>query len=337
MAQGTLLDITKLNGNDKAVGLVEENLTYAPELMVVPGRTIRGTSYRTVSRDTFPGVGFRRANEGFTYTKSTFLNRLHECFIFGGNMRVDVAVANAHEDGPDAYKSIEADGFAKQAMIELGQQFFYGNAAGNAAVANDSKGFPGLNQFHDAFVTELTARSITTLVVDAGGTTATTGSSVYGVKFGNQGLQFIFGNDQGISLGEWFTQIVNDGTAGQDYLAWIATMNAWIGLQAANPYCIGRIKDCTADSGKGLTDSLGYDLLAKYPVGYTPDYWFMTRRSRAQLQKSRSVVLSSGVPQRQNATKTGTTGDEIAAPLPTEMCGIPIIVTDSLVDTETLS
>lgn len=337
MAQGTLLDIAKLNGNDKVVGLVEENLTYAPELSVVPGRTIRGTSYRTVSRDTYPGVGFRLANAGFTYTKSTFLNRLHECYIFGGNLRVDTAVANAHEDGPETYKAIEASGFMKSAMIELGQQFFYGNTAGTGAQVNDAKGFPGLNQFHDAFVTELTARSITTLVVDAGGTTATTGSSVYGVKFGPQGLQFIFGNDAGISLGDWFTQMVNDGTAGQDYLAFISNMTAWVGLQAANPYCVARIKDCTDDAGKGLTDSLGYDLLAKCPVGYRPDMWFMTRRSQRQLQKSRSVVLSSGVPQRQNAAPTGPTGNEIVAPLPSELCGIPIVVTDSLLDTETLS
>lgn len=337
MAQGTLLDISKLNGNDAAIGLIEENLTYAPELNVVPGRTIRGTSYRTVSRDTYPGVGFRQANQGFTYTKSTFLNRVHECYIFGGNMRVDVAVANAHEDGPEAYKAIEASGFAKSAMIELGQQFFYGNTAGTGAQVNDASGFPGLNQFHDAFVTELTARSITTLVVDAGGTTATTGSSVYGVKFGDQGLQFIFGNNSGVTLGEWFQQMVNDGVANRDYLAYIANMTAWIGLQAANPYCIGRIKDCTEDSGKGLTDSLGFDLLAKYPVGYRPDVFFMTRRSQRQLQKSRSVVLSSGAPQRQNAAPVGSGGNEIVAPPPTELCGIPIIVTDSLVDTETLS
>ncbi len=337
MAQGTLLDISKLNGNDAAVGLIEENLTYAPELSIVPGRTIRGTSYRTVARDTYPGVGFRAANQGFTYTKSTFLNRVHECYIFGGNMRADVAVASAHEDGPEAYKAIEAAGFMKQAMIELGQQFFYGSIAGSSAVVNDAKGFPGCNQFVDAFVTELTTRSITTLVVDAGGTTASTGSSVYGVKFGDQGLQFIFGNGAGVMMGEWFTQMVNDGVANSDYLAYIANMTAWIGLQAANPYCIGRLKDLTADAGCGLTDSLAEDLLARYPVGYKPDAWFMTRRSLRQLQKSRSVVLSSGVPQRSNATPIGGGGNEIVAASPTTLCGIPIVVTDSLVDTETLS
>lgn len=330
MAQGTLLDISKLNGSDKVVGLIEQNLTYAPELSVVPGRTVKGTSYKIVARDSFPGVGFRRANGGVTYTKSTFLTRLFECFIFSGNVRVDVAVANADEDGPEAYRARESSGVMKQAMIEIGQQFFYGTA-------NDANGFAGLNALHTAFETELTAAGIDTLTVDSGGTTATTGSSVYGVKFGNDGVQFVFGSNSTINLGEWFQQMVNDGTTGQDYLADVASMNAWIGLQAATPYCIGRLKDSTEDSGKGVTDSLLEDLLAKYPVGYKPDAWFMTRRSRRQLQKSRSVVLSSSVPNITNASPKQSNGRDVSAPIPTEACGIPIVVTDSLTNVEVLT
>lgn len=330
MAQGTLLDIAKLNGNDAVVGLIEENLTYAPELSVVPSRQIRGTSYRTVSRDTYPGVSFRAANAGVTYTKSTFLNRLFETYVFSGNVRADVAVMSAYEEGPEAYKAIEASGVMKQAMIEIGQQFFYG-------VSTDAKGFPGLEAFHTAFSTELTNRSVDNIVVDATGTTSNTGSSVYGVKFGEQGVQFVLGNGAGLTLSDWFRQMVNDGTAGQDYLAECASLNAWIGLQAANPYCVGRIKKLTAESGKGLTDALGQELLSKYPVGYAPDAWFMTRRSRFQLQKSRNVALSSGTPNRTNSGAVGSGGVEIVAPIPTEMAGIPIIVTDSLTNTESVA
>lgn len=316
MAQATLLDIAKLNGNDAVVGLIEENLTYAPELSVVPARTVKGTSYRTVSRDTYPGVGFRNANGGVAYTKSTFLNRLHECFVFSGNIRADVAVMTAYEDGPDAFKTIESSGVMKQALIEIGQQFFYGLDA-------DAKGFPGLQAFHAAFSAELSARSIAPIVLDAGGTTASTGSSVYGVKFGDQGLQFIFGNGAGLTLSDWFRQMVNDGNAGQDYLAECASINAWIGLQAANPYCIGRLKDATADSTKGVTDVKLAELLSLYPVGYKPDVWFMTRRSAFQLQSSR--------------TATDPKKESPIGPSPTESNGIPIVVTDSLTNTEALS
>jgi hypothetical protein len=325
MAQPTLLDIAKLNGNDATIGLIEENLTFAPEVNRLPVKTVKGTSYRTVGRDTYPAVGFRNANEGLTYGKSTFLNRLHECKIFGGNLRVDVAVAQADENGPDHLKAIEANGIMRQAMIELGQQFYYGTS-------NDAKGFPGLQAFHTAFETELTARGITTLTVDAGGTTADTASSVYGVKFGGDGVQMIVGQGGMFGLGEWFTQMVGDGTT--DYLAWVNQMTAWLGLQAANPYCIGRIKDLTADSGKGLTDAVGQLMLSKYPIGFAPDVWFMNRRSRYQLQTSRNVVVTSGVPQNQVAQ---TSSGGITAPVPTEMCGIPIICTDSITSTEALS
>jgi hypothetical protein len=319
MAQATLLDIAKLNGSDPVVGLIEENLTYAPELSVVPARTIKGTSYKTVSRDTYPGVGFRAANGGVAYTKSTFLNRTHEAYIFSGNIRADVAVASAYEDGADAFMALEASGVMKQAMIEIGQQFFYG-------LANDTKGFPGLNAFHDAFSTELTARGVDVIMLDAGGTTASTGSSVYGVKFGNDGLQFIFGQGATFEMGEWFKQMVNDGTAGQDYLAHVNSLNSWIGLQAANPYCIGRLKDATADSTKGVTDAKLAELLSKYPVGYKPDVWFMTRRSAFQLQMSRTAT-----------SNTSGKGEQPLAPMPTESNGIPIIITDSLTNTEALS
>ena len=55
----TLLDIAKLNGSDTVVGLIEEVITSAPEFAVLPARTIRGTSYNTVSRTAYPSVGFR--------------------------------------------------------------------------------------------------------------------------------------------------------------------------------------------------------------------------------------------------------------------------------------
>jgi len=324
MAQQTLLDIAKLNGNDAVVGLIEENHTFAPETLVIPARTIKGTSFRTVSRTTYPGVGFRAANGGVTYTKSSFLNRNHECFILSGNVRADVAIMSAYEDGPEAFKAIETMGVGKQALIDLGSQTIYGIAA-------DALGFPGLQALHTAFSAELTARGITNLTVDAGGTTANTGTSVYGISTGTDGLQYIFGNGVGLTLSDWFRQMVNDGTAGQDYLAECASLNAWVGLQAANPYCIGRLKDATADSGMGVTDAKLADLLRKYPIGYRPKVWLMNRDGAYQLQSSRSATSVT------NSGQKAATGMDIFAPLPVEACGIPIVITDSIVSTEALS
>lgn len=307
MAQQTLLDIAKLNGNDAAVGLIEENLTYAPELGVFPSRTIRGTSYRTMIRTAYPDVAFRNANEGSTPGKSTFANKLVECFILSSNIVVDKAVANAYEDGASAWQAIEASGVMKQALIELGSQIFYGTTV-------DAKGFPGLQSIVDS-----------SLTLDAGGTTAGTGSSVYGVKFGTDSCQLIFGGNVAFQLGDFREQLVSNVDS------YVAAMTAWVGLQAVNKNGILRLKDATADSGKTVTDAKLAELLSAAPVGMRPNYWFMSRRSAYQLQVSRSTVLSSGNPQN-------STGIPLQfAPSPVESNGIPIIVTDSIVNTETLS
>jgi hypothetical protein len=312
MPQANLLDIAKLNGSDTIVGLIEETLTYAPEVQIMPARTIRGTSYKIASRVTYPGVGFRAANEGSTPTKSEFESQLIECYILSGAVQADVAVARAYEDGEQAWKDVESVGVMRQAMIELGSQVIYGTSV-------DSKGFPGLQAIHTAFNAGL--------VVDAGGTTGGTASSVYGINTDTQGVQLVFGAGTTFELGEW--RIENVGTSSV-YPAHVANLTAWVGMQVGSKYSVGRLKDATADSGAGVTDAKLAELLSKYPVGYRPNYWLMNRRSAFQLQVSRSA---SSV---QNGVKTSS-GSEIFAPLPTESNGIPIVITDSILNDEALT
>ena len=312
MAQANLLDIAKLNGSDTIVGLIEETLTYAPEVQIMPARTIRGTSYKIASRVSYPGVGFRAANEGSTPTKSEFENQLIECYILSGAVQADVAVARAYEDGEQAWKDIESVGVMRQAMIELGSQVIYGTS-------HQAKGFPGLQAIHTAFNSGL--------VVDAGGTSAGTGSSVYGINTDTQGVQLVFGAGTTFELGEW--RIENVGTSSV-YPAHVANLTAWVGMQVGSKYSVGRLKDATEDSGFGVTDAKLAALLSKYPVGYRPNYWLMNRRSAYQLQVSRSASTV------QNGVKTSS-GAEIFAPLPTESNGIPIVITDSIGNTEALT
>ena len=312
MAQANLLDIAKLNGSDTIVGLIEETLTYAPEVQIMPARTIRGTSYKIASRVSYPGVGFRAANEGSTPTKSEFENQLIECYILSGAVQADVAVARAYEDGEQAWKDIESIGVMRQAMIELGSQVIYGTS-------HQAKGFPGLQAIHTAFNAGL--------VVDAGGTAAGTGSSVYGINTDTQGVQLVFGAGTTFELGEW--RIENVGTSSV-YPAHVANLTAWVGMQVGSKYSVGRLKDATEDSGFGVTDAKLAALLSKYPVGYRPNYWLMNRRSAYQLQVSRSASTV------QNGVKTSS-GSEIFAPLPTESNGIPIVITDSIRNDEALT
>lgn len=316
MASATLLDIAKLNGNDKVVGLIEENLTAAPEVSVFPMRTISGTNYYTVKRTGFPSVGFRAANAGVTPSKSTFTKQLVECYILSGAIEVDRAVAMAHEDGQEAFEMIESSGVMKQALIELGSQIWYG-------VSTDSAGFPGIKA-----ATPFGG----TIVLNSGGSDADVQSSVYAVKFGTQNVQLIAGRNTSFELTDFRDQQITDPNDSNKRLAGrVADLTAWVGLQIGNANCVGRIANVGQDSETNdtLTDAKIVQLLQKFPVGYMPDALFMSRRSASQLQRSRTVTINSGP----GSAKAG--GNlEIVAPLPTSAMGINIIVTDSILNTD---
>lgn len=307
----TLLDLAKLNGADPVVGLIEEVATASPEVVTIPARTIRGTSYKTVTRNSRPSVAFRSANEGTAATKSNFSERLVEAFILSARIEVDKAVARGYEDGPEALQAIEAAGVMRAALSTVGSQTIYGRNAG-------SKGFIGLQEFVSTFGNDL--------VVDAGGTTADTGSSVYAIKAGNQGVQYVYGNGTSFELSPFREGDATDAS-GNRFAAYISDLTAWIGLQCVNKYAIGRIKKATADSGKGVTDAKIAELLSKFPVGERPTHLLMSRRSAFQLQISRTMTAST----KQEAF-TG-----ILPGVPTESFGIPIIITDSIADNEALA
>jgi hypothetical protein len=307
----TLLDLAKLNGADPIVGLIEEVATASPEVTLIPARTIRGTSYKTVIRNSRPTVGFRAANEGTDPTKSNFTERLVECFILSARVEVDKAVAKGYEDGAEALQAIEAVGVMRAALSTVGSQTIYGTSAG-------AKGFVGLQDLVTTFGTEL--------VVDAGGTTAGTGSSVYAIKAGAQGVQYVYGNSTTFDLSPFREGDAVDANS-KRFAAYIADLTAWIGFQCVNKYAVGRLKDATEDSGKGVSDAKIAELLSKFPVGERPTHLLMNRRSAYQLQISRTMTAST----KQEAF-TG-----ILPGVPTESFGIPIIITDSIGSTETLS
>jgi hypothetical protein len=305
----TMLDLAKLNGSDAAVGLIEENINLAPEATVFPARTIAGTSFKTVQRTALPTSQFRQVNQGVEPTKSTYVNRTVECYYFDGQLEMDVAVAQADEMGEAHALGLEADGMVASAIQKIGTQVWYGTSTG------DANGFPGAVSVVDS-----------TAVLDAGGTTADTGSSVFGVRLGEKFVQMVFGRNSVLTIGDWRKQTITRSS--KEMTAWKNSVEGWIGCQWVNKHAVCQLKDATADSGKTVTDAKLAQLLSQ--LKWTPDYWFMGRRSLYQLQSSRSPVISSGVPQN----VTITPGFAVA---PTESNGIPIIVTDSIIATEALS
>jgi hypothetical protein len=299
MPRLTLLDLAKLNADDLRRGIIEEAIAIAPELRVATARLIPGTEYRSVVRTGLPSTGFREGNTGVDASKSTFENRLCQCFILAGRIECDQAIADGYVDGPDAYQALEAVGVLEAAYRKAGAQFYYGTD-------NDALGFPGLIAAYDA----------DNMTVDAGGVGADR-TSVWFVKFGERDVQFVLGENTVLKLGEFRVESLEDEN-GKKFPGYVGDMSTWIGLQVVNRHSAVRIKNMSTATGKGMTDDLAFEALAKFPAGVAPSFCFMNRRSLEQLRRSRTKVTSpTGVPT-----------------LPDSVAGIPIVVTDSIVNAE---
>ncbi len=305
----TILDIATANGSDMVVGLIEETIKAVPEVAVGAARTIKGINYRTLVRTALPTVAFRAANAGATVSKGTYENRLFETFMFNPRWECDKMVADMYEDGAAAFIAMEAQGQMESSWQYLGKQFYYGNDS-TVGYGNDTLGFPGLMQGYDT----------TNMVVDAGGTTDSVASSAWLVRFGPRDITWVYGGNGQLALNPLQEQRVLDAN-NNPYTAYVQEMTARPGLQFTRIYAACRIKKLTTDAGKGLTDALISTAISKFPVGLPPDFIFCTRRSLQQLQASRTATNPTGAP----------------APIPNESFGIPILPTDSLLNTEKLA
>jgi hypothetical protein len=168
----------------------------------------------------------------------------------------------------------------EKSMVDLCAQFYYGT---NTTYGGNAKGFPGLIDSYDT----------TNNVVDAGGTTASTGSSVWLVKFGPKAVQWVWGQDGQLLVPDPRIETIYDASS-NPLTGYVQDLLARPGLQVGSIRSLVRIKKLTADSGKGLTDTLISQALALFEVGVVPDVILMNRRSRQQLQQSRSVTIFSG-------------------------------------------
>ena len=310
MANPTLLDIAKRNGADAVAGVIEESVEANPEIQAIPARTISGTSYQCLIRVSPPTVGFRKANEGATAVISSWKNSLVETFIMDAPTEVDKAVADASEDGPDAFISDQAVGVLEGAFRAAASQMYYGTAStfASSQAGTASDGYPGLQS---------TVNS--DFVVDATGTTSSTGSSVWILKTGPQYIQWVIGRDGEMNTGDVQEVRLTDSSS-KPYDGFRVPFLAYLGIQLVNKNSAVQIKNLTEDAGKGLTDDLIAQAMEKFPSGANPDCIFMTKRSQRQLRVSRTATTTTGAYQIQ----------------PTEFDGIPIYPTDAIVDTETI-
>lgn len=313
----TLAELVLFNSQDVNPAEITDILNAAPALAAMHAmQSSNGTLHKYNKETTAPVVGFRAVNDGADYTAGSSSGVTVTLKYLDAKVIEDAAEAKAYRFGAEAWMDHRTKRQLRQALYTLEKQIWYGTVHGDASgfsgIANDAN-YNGIGDGQ---------------VVNAGGTTAGTGSSVFLIASTPDDAAFalVGAGDAGVSgpninftISETFQSVVL-GANSKSMTAMVRDAGAHLGVQVGSKYAVVRIANLTADSGKGLTDSLLADAMGKFPAGMMPTMICCSRRSLTQLRKSRTTYNPTG----QYAT------------LPQEFDGVPIITTDSIIDTETL-
>jgi hypothetical protein len=299
MAAITLAEYAKTVTDPLRRGIIETSYEEEPLYGIVPFRSIPGLALPYNQEVSLPGVSFRNINESYTATHGV-VNRLTEVVRpFGGESDTDTVLVDAY--GMEE-RTTKDRMFAKAMSVKYIHTMFYSNSGLRNPSFTDAKAFDGIE-----------ARIGAAQTVDALGTGASDGSSVFALRFGDgyvQGLQ----TPAGLAvkdLGE-----IDDSPAYRTRIQHVA------GLAIYHGRAVGWIKDLRA-TGQVLTYTL-MNKLRDVIVG-TPDVYVMSRRSRSQLFDS---AVGAGL-------QLGLTIDALGRPVES-WGGVPIYVSDAVLDTETM-
>lgn len=264
-----------------------------------------GTLHKYTKETGAPVVGFRAANAGRDLDSSIDTLVTVTLQILDASFLLDAALASAYQrGGPAGLVAREARRHLRAAFFAAEKQIING-------VVSDASGFVGLKA---ATTIDGTGD---TMVVNAGGDTADTCSSVYLLRSTPEGndVQVIVGQGGELEIGETVSVQAKDGD-GKSYPGLWTPIFSYLGLQVGSAQSVGRI--CNLDFDHTLTDDMIFQAIAKFPAGRQPTHIAMNRNSLEKLRDSRTATNATGAP----------------APRPTEVEGIPIVVTDAILNTE---
>jgi hypothetical protein len=294
----TLADLLRVNDKNLADINVSDVLNDAPIIRAIAAEPVDGTTHKYLKLTTAPTVGFRDVNEGRDNSKSVDTLVTVDLGILDATFAVDVALADGYNKGPESYIQREAERHLRAAFFKAETQLLYGTD-------DDGGGFEGL-------MDSLAFGG--TMVYDAAGSIDGSISTVFAVRStGLNDVVLLAGKNAGLEIGETSVQRIVEGTG--SYPGYYTPIYGWLGLQVGSIYSAGRIANL--DTTKTLTDDMIAELLSRFPSSAPATHLIMSRRSRRQLQDSRTATNPTGSP----------------APFPDSAFGVPILTTDSVEDT----
>lgn len=344
----TALEIAQGRNVPLSVGLLMALQTRYPLLSTFDARSTRDTSFQTLAVTELPGSAFVNYNEGFAPSRGKMEVREFDCSLIGGLIAEDRITAqkwnDAHPNAGYTYFDLQLQLKMIADARHIERQMVYGKA-------RDAKGFPGMKEltpFTTANVLALTDSPDDTdfvkSVINAGGTTSNTASSVYSVIFGDMDAQLVIGGDQGgelFSLGDMITQMMAPNPAEPTKLTEhnvqqlhgyfglsVSGMNQTPGSVVPTQYSLRRLANCTAQTDATVTDKKIEKLVLSHGDGLVPSRLYMSPRSGDQWAASRSAssvsVFLGGMSTAQNSQVN------LQAPRPTNYEGIPVTYTSAI-------
>lgn len=299
----TLADVAVFNDANARDYDLSDVFDDAPLLQRLSAITAsHGNLHKYYKKTANPVVGFRAENDGREHDSAVRVAVTDTLKIFDASFTMDVAVARSCTKGPEFALGLEMKDHLKAAYATL--EYTFCNGTANGAVAG---GFDGLAQQADQLADAN--------VVNAGGSANRT--SVYLIRSYPDEVAVVAGNDGRVQIEDTIIQRIAGATTGH-LGAYFTNICSWYGAQFGALYSVVRIANI-AGATQTVTDDLIYSGLEKFPSSRPPNLIVMNRRSLFQLRDSRTATNATGAP----------------APLPADVEGIPILVTDGIGVAET--
>lgn len=354
----TAAQIALVAGNAFAVDIID---AVARELKVFSSfysLPLKGRKFSTLAWKTDAAAGgFLRRSQGYTVTNGALVKGEVNAARVGFMVKEPVSTtlefdreAAANGLNSPGWLQLQARSRSFSEFVNIEKQIFLGTA-------NDSLGFPGLKEicsYTSANLLTTTADAATydfaRSVINAGGSTSNTASSVYGVNQGPSAVHLRVGGDNGIAgflnlspVKQEFDTDADDSTRQQEYYK--AACEGYIGMSVMGSdeayadrtyaqFDVRRIANLTAQVGYTLTQTLMDLLWDSFPDGHKPTHFYMSRRSRRQLRDDIDAALVVNVNMSAGDAALRTTRTK--SKLPEEWNGVPIIETVRITDTQAI-
>ena len=314
MANTSLYDLAVLNRADAYTGLIEDVTTLAPEFSTFGAVAREGTWYEIALRTTLPTAQFRYTNQGVATSKSAYKKQIKEMFNLDVQLQQDEAVWRADPGSVGTLWQLEAAGAMRSAAILIGNQTWYGTAG-------DAKGFTGVRQ-------QISYN------IKAAGTTNTCTAYLCWMDE-KEGCRYDIGQGGQFAISAPRLQQVLDGSS-NPFMAYVGNLQAWVGFNVGSSYSCWAISGIsTAGVTYYLTDAYVSQLMAKIPVARRHNLrLFINRTAAATLQLSRSTINIGQGFSYASYQPANAAGTPAFSPLPDSTNGIPITLTDSILDTD---